>query len=377
MSDSPFSGPLAGIRVVEFGQNLAGPYCGQILAFLGAEVVKVERPEGDDARKWGPPFIEGDAVGFIALNRGKKSIICDLGDAAQREALIERIGAADVFVHNLRADVPAKFGIDGATLTKRFPRLIYADLGAFGHTGPWKDRPGYEPIIQAVAGLISLNGDPSGPEARIGVSIIDLSTGMWTAIGILAALARRSATGAGSLVNTSLFESGLMWASNHVASYSVTGRMAPRQGTGHPSLTPYQAFECSDGPLMVCPGNDRLWRKFAEALGHPEWPDEPRFRTNVERMQHRELLLGAIADIMRRESRSHWSVKLDALGVPNGPLNSVPQVLELAQVAALAMFAKPYAGAGALFHSLPISFDGVRAGGPQTAPKTGEHNGKV
>src|SRR3954466_14381749 len=244
--------PLAGIKVVEFGQNLAGPYCGQILAFLGAEVVKVERPEGDDARRWGPPFVEGDGTGFIALNRGKKSITCDLADQTEREALIERIGAADIFVHNLRADVPAKFGIDGATLTKRFPRLIYADLGAFGHAGPWKERPGYEPIIQAVAGLISLNGDPSGPEARIGVSIIDLSTGMWTAIGVLAAIAQRAATGRGSLVNPSLFESGLMWASNHAASYSVTGRMAPRQGTGHPSLTPYQAFECSDGPLMIC-----------------------------------------------------------------------------------------------------------------------------
>lgn len=368
------SKPLAGIKVVEFGQNLAGPYCGQILAFLGADVVKVERPEGDDARKWGPPFVDGDSLSFIALNRGKRSITCDLADKAEREALIERIGAADVFVHNLRADVPAKFGIDGPTLTQRFPHLVYADLGAFGHVGPWKERPGYEPIIQAVAGLISLNGDPSGPEARIGVSIIDLSTGMWTAIGVLAALARRAATGQGSLVNTSLFESGLMWASNHIASYSVTGRMAPRQGTGHPSLTPYQAFECSDGPLMVCPGNDRLWRKFAEALGHPEWPDEPRFKTNVERMQHREPLLGMIYDIMKSESRAHWSTKLDALGVPNGPINTVPQVLEQAQVAALGMLAMPYAGSPALFHGLPVSFDGVRAGGSETAPKIGEHN---
>jgi crotonobetainyl-CoA:carnitine CoA-transferase CaiB-like acyl-CoA transferase len=369
--------PLEGIKVVEFGQNLAGPYCGQILAFLGAEVVKVERPEGDDARKWGPPFIEGDGTGFIALNRGKKSITCDLGDKAQREALIERIGGADIFVHNLRADVPAKYGIDGATLTRKFPRLIYADLGAFGHAGPWKDRPGYEPIIQAVAGLISLNGDPSGPEARIGVSIIDLSTGMWTAIGVLAALARRTATGQGSLVNTSLFESGLMWASNHVAQYSVTGRMPPRQGTGHPTLTPYQAFECSDGPLMICPGNDRLWRKFAEVLGHPEWPDEARFKTNVQRAGQRDLLLGMIADIMAKESRAFWSAKLDAAGVPNGPLNSVPQVLELAQVAALGMFARPYAGSTAMFHGLPLSIDGERAGGDEKAPRIGEHNGKI
>jgi len=371
------SRPLEGLKVVEFGQNLAGPYCGQILAFLGAEVVKIERPEGDDARKWGPPFVEGDGTGFIALNRGKKSVTCDLGNAAQHAALIERISAADVFLHNLRADVPMKFGIDGLSLTRRFPRLIYADLSAFGNTGPWKTRPGYEPIIQAVAGLISLNGDPSGPEARVGVSIIDLSTGMWTAIGILAALAKRNATGLGSLVTTSLFESGLMWASNHVAQYSVTGRMPPRQGTGHPTLTPYQAFECSDGPLMICPGNDRLWRKFAEALGHPEWPDEPRFRTNVERFERRELLLGMVAEIMKKESRAHWSAKLDALGVPNGPLNTVPQVLELAQTAALGMFTKPYAGSPALFHGLPLSLDGQRAGGIEKAPKIGEHNDKA
>ena len=371
------SKPLEGIKVVEFGQNLAGPYCGQILAFLGAEVVKVERPEGDDARKWGPPFIAGDAVGFIALNRGKKSITCDLADKAERQALIERIGQADIFVHNLRADVPARFGIDGPTLTRRFPRLIYADLGAFGHLGPWKHRPGYEPIIQAVAGLISLNGDPSGPEARIGVSIIDLSTGMWTAIGVLAALANRAATGQGSLVNTSLFESGLMWASNHIANYTMTGRMPARQGTGHPSLTPYQAFDCSDGPLMVCPGNDRLWRKFAEALGHPEWPDEPRYKLNVDRMKERDVLLPAIANIMKMHSRAHWSAKLDAVGVPHGPLNSVPQVLELAQVAALAMLMKPYDGSPALFHGLPVSIDGERAGSLAKAPKIGEHNGKV
>ena len=370
-------GPLAGIKVVEFGQNLAGPYCGQILSFLGADVVKVERPEGDDARKWGPPFVEGDALSFISLNRGKKSITCDLADTAQRDALIERIGAADIFVHNLRADVPAKFGIDGATLTKRFLRLIYADLGAFGHLGPWKERPGYEPIIQAVAGLISLNGDPSGPESRIGVSIIDLSTGMWTAIGVLAALAKRNATGHGSLVNTSLFESGLMWASNHIAGYSVTGKMPARQGSGHPSLTPYQAFQCTDGLLMVCPGNDRLWRKFAEVLGHPEWPDEPRFKRNGDRMNERDVLLPMIANIMKKESRAYWSAKLDALGVPHGPLNSVPQVLELAQVAALGMFGKPYDASPALFHGLPLSIDGERAGNQQKAPKIGEHNGKV
>ncbi len=370
-------GILEGVKVVEFGQNLAGPYCGQILAFMGADVVKIERPDGDDARKWGPPFVDGSATGFAALNRAKKSITVDLADAAQRAALVERISASDVFVHNLRADVPAKFGLDAATLTAKFQRLVHADLGAFGHLGPWAERPGYEPIIQAVAGLISLNGDPNGPPARIGVSIIDLSTGMWTAIGILAALLRKARTGRGCVVNTSLFETGLMWASNHVAAFSTTGAVPPRQGTGHPSLTPYQAFECSDGPLMICPGNDRLWRKFAEALGHPEWPDDPRFLTNPDRMRHRELLLGMVADIMRRESRAHWSAKLDARGVPNGPLNTVPEVMALAQVAALGMFMKPYADAPSLFHGLPVSFDGRRAGDDSRAPKIGEHDGKI
>jgi formyl-CoA transferase len=168
-----------------------------------------------------------------------------------------------------------------------------------------------------------------------------------------------------------------MWASNHVAGYSVTGKMPARQGSGHPSLTPYQAFHCTDGLLMVCPGNDRLWRKFAEVLGHPEWPNEPRYKRNVDRMKERDVLLPAIADIMKKESRAFWSAKLDAVGVPHGPLNSVPQVLELAQVAALGMLMKPYDGSPALFHGLPVSIDGERAGDPTRAPKIGEHNGKI
>jgi formyl-CoA transferase len=169
-----------------------------------------------------------------------------------------------------------------------------------------------------------------------------------------------------------------MWVSNHIAGYSVTGKMPARQGSGHPSLTPYQAFHCTDGLLMVCPGNDRLWRKFAEVLGHPEWPNEPRYKRNVDRMKERNvLLLGMIADIMKKESRAFWSAKLDAVGVPHGPLNSVPQVLELAQVAALGMLMKPYDGSPALFHGLPLSIDGERAGDPTRAPKIGEHNGKI
>jgi crotonobetainyl-CoA:carnitine CoA-transferase CaiB-like acyl-CoA transferase len=364
-------GVLDGVKVIEFGQNLAGPYCGQILAFMGAEVIKVEKPEGDDARKWGPPFVDGDGVGFIALNRGKRSVTVDLNDPVQKQKLLDLCATADVFVHNLRAGVPQKFGIDGASLTARFPRLVYADLSAFGHTGPWKLRPGYEPLIQAEAGLVSSNGDPSGPPARVGVSIIDLSTGMWTAIGILGALHRRNTTGKGCVVQTSLFESGLMWVSNHVAAFSATGVVPPRQGTGHITLTPYQAFECSDGLLMVTPGNDRLWTKFAEVLGRPEWPADPRFVTNRDRARHREMLLGMIAEIMGSDTRASWAAKLQAVGVPCGPINAIPEIVQLAHTAALGMF-MPYDGSSTLFHALPVSFDGERAGFPAKAPKIGE-----
>lgn len=364
-------GPLSGIKVVEFGQNLAGPYCGQILAFLGAEVTKIERPGGDDARRWGPPFVGEDAVIFTALNRGKTSVTCDLADPAQCEALIEMIGASDVFVHNLRADVPAKFGIDDATMRARFPKLVYANLGAFGHKGPWAQRPGYEPIIQAVAGLISLNGDPSGPPARVGVSIIDLSTGMWTAMGILAALYQRDQTGAGAIVDASLFETGLMWASTHLASFSVSGEVPPRQSTGHPSLAPYQVFECADGPLMICPGNERLWQKFVKVLGHEEWIEDPRFLTNRDRVAHREIIVGLVSDVMAPRPRAAWMEELSAVGVPNGPVNAIPEIMGIDQVAALGMFFQPDASSGAQFHGLPISFDHKRAGDAAPAPTIG------
>ena len=368
-------GPLSGIKVVEFGQNLAGPYCGQILTFLGAEVLKVERPEGDDARRWGPPFIdEGDspAVAFVALNRGKKSTVIDLNEKDDCEILINLIGKSDIFVHNIRGDVPGKFGFDSKTLTKKFPELIYANLGAFGHKGPWKDRPGYEPIIQAVAGLMSINGDPNSPPARVGVSIIDLSTGMWTAIGILSAIAQRSNTGKGCVVDTSLFETGLMWVSTHAAMFSAAGMLPQRLSSGHPSLAPYQAFNCADGPLMVCPGNERLWRKFATALDQTEWINNPDYLTNELRVARRGEINTMVENVMIKKPREYWQKKLDAVGVPNGPLNTVPEVLELAQTKELDIMYQPYENSDGQFHGLPISFNGQRAGDNSKAPKLNE-----
>lgn len=369
-------GPLSGIKVLEFGQNLAGPYCGQILTFLGATVVKIERPEGDDARRWGPPFIDEDdtpAVAFVALNRGKKSTVIDLNQKEDCGRLINLIGDSDIFLHNIRVDVPKTFGFDSHTLTKKFPKLIYANLGAFGHKGPWKERPGYEPIIQAMAGLMSINGDPTAPPARVGVSIIDLSTGMWTAIGILSALAQRSNTGKGCVIDTSLFETGLMWVSTHAAMFSSAGIIPQRLSSGHPSLAPYQAFTCADGPLMVCPGNERLWQKFATALGQTQWITNPNYLTNELRVARRDEINKMVESIMVMQSRGYWQQRLDAAGVPNGPLNTVPEALELDQTKALGMMFQPYEKNNGQFHGLPISFNGQRAGNNAKAPKL---NGK-
>ena len=362
---------LKGIKVVEFGANLAGPFCGQILSDLGADVVKVERPSGDDCRLWGPPFIGDSSVGFVAINRGKKSVAVDLDDGAQRQGLIRLIGEADVYLHNMRAGVMEKFGIDGASMLARFPRLIYADVSAFGHRGPMARKPGYEPLLQAYSGLVSVNGDPSGPPARIGASVVDYGTGMWTAIGILAGLVNRAQTGKGCVVSTSLFETALMWMSTHVASFTASGRLPQRQGTGHPQLTPYQAFETANGPLMITPGNDRLWSRFCEVLGRPEWPADPRFIDNRSRAEHRELLLGMIQEIMKTDTKESWAAKLDAAGVPGGPINRVDEVLASPQTEALGILDRSVDGKTAFTHA-PISFDGIRAASKGGAPSIGQ-----
>lgn len=367
---------LQGIKVVEFGANLAGPFCGQILSDLGAEVVKVERPSGDDCRQWGPPFIDGSSVNFVAINRGKKSVVVDLDDPTQRQLLIDLIGDADVYLHNMRAGVMEKFGLDGKTMLARFPRLIYADVSAFGHLGPMARKPGYEPLLQAFSGLISVNGDPSGPPARIGASVIDYGTGMWTAIGILAALVSRAQTGKGCVVNTSLFETALMWMSTHVAAYTASGQLPQRQGTGHPSLTPYQAFETANGPLMVTPGNDRLWARFCQVLGKPEWPADPRFVDNKARAAHRAELVGMIQEIMTGDTKESWAAKLDAAGVPGGPINRVDEVLAASQTTALGILDRSVDGRTAFTHS-PVSFDGRRAASAGKAPGTGEQTASI
>lgn len=365
------AGLLAGIKVIELGQNLAGPFAGEILADLGATVIKVEKPEGgDDARRWGPPITADAAAGFHAMNRNKLSVVLDLVSEDDRAKLDALLGDSDVLVHNLRPGVMRKLGFGADEVMARHPRLIYCDMGAFGHVGPLRDRPGYEPLMQAFSGLISANGHPDGPPARLGASVVDLGTGMWTAIGALAALLRRGQTGQGCVVNTSLFETALLWCGFHLVTYMTGGGLPVRHGTGHPQIVPYQAFETGNGPLVIAAGNDRLFARLAAALGHPEWAADPLFLTNEDRSRNRQVLLPMIAGIVAGTTKEELSERLEAAGVPCAPIHTVDEVLAHPQTEALGILQRsPQLDLSLI--GMPVSFDGERPAYRRDAPALG------
>ena len=364
---------LAGIKVLEMGQNLAGPFGAQILADLGAEVIKIERPSGDDARGWGAPVTHDTTTMFMTMNRNKKSVVVDMKTVdghVQMQSLIE---TADIFLHNMRPGSLIKLGLDAITLRNKFPRLIYCDIGAFGHLGPLKHQPGYEPLMQAYGGLVSINGHPDGPEARIAVSLIDIGTGMWTAIGALAALHHRHETGKGCVINTSLYETALAWGNYHMAEYHMTGQVPPRQASGHPAVVPYQAFDGADGRFMILAGNDRLFEKLAHALGKPEWSKDLRFRTNKGRVTHKDELINSVQAIVVNAPCSEWVEKLRSAGIPSAPVQSIPEVLATPQTNALRIL-QDVPGTKLKLVGMPISFDGERPSMRSIPPSLGSSN---
>ncbi len=368
--------PLSGITVVEIAQNLAGPMAGEILAHLGADVVKVERPEGDDARAWGPPFWKGVSPGFLAVNANKRSITLDLKDARAVAWLTEFIGQADVLVQNLRPGSLEALGLGARALLARHPRLIYCSVWAFGRSGPQRLKPGYEPMVQAFSGLMMMNGDEGGPPTRIGTSVLDYGTGMWTAIGALAALVQRQRTGRGCVVDASLFETGLAWLKGHFASYRASGEVPERHRTGSHRVVPFEGFETKTGPIIIAAGNDRLFAKLAAALGHPEWASDPRFATNAARVANKPELVAGIARIMLTRSKGEWIDLLEAAGVPCAPINTLPEAVSEPQAAAIGMV-QTVPGADFELVALPLSFDGTRPGIRRAPPGVGQHNREI
>jgi crotonobetainyl-CoA:carnitine CoA-transferase CaiB-like acyl-CoA transferase len=365
-------GMLDGIRVIEIGQILSAPFAGLIFADLGADVLKVEKPEGgDDQRRSGPLTKRGDvALAFHDVNRGKRSVVLDLKSPEGVAQLHRLADDADVLVHNLRPGTAAALGIDGPDFVARHERLIYCTVSGYGHQGPLRNRPAFEPIAQAFSGLVSVNGFADGPPARIGASVVDYGTGMWAVIAILSALHRREATGKGCVINTSLLETALTWASPHIVSHVNLGREPKRQGTAHPTLVPYQVFETSDGPLMVAAGNDGLFIKLASALGHAEWGADERFRTSGARLTHREEIVAAVAAVLATGTRAAWLDRLITAGVPCGPVHTIGEAVRTEQVVASGQLV-PDVGGELMLVGLPMSFDGERPRMRGLAPELG------
>jgi crotonobetainyl-CoA:carnitine CoA-transferase CaiB-like acyl-CoA transferase len=368
------SGALAGIRVLELGQVLAGPFAGAIFADLGAEVVKLERIEGgDDARKMGPAFRHGDALNFHIFNRGKKSVAIDLKSQAGKDAFERLAAASDIFIHNMRPGVTEALGIDGPALCARHPRLVYCGISAFGDAGPMRMHPGYEPLIQAFSGLSSTNGGPDDPPMRTGASVCDQGTGMWAVIGALALLQRRSVTERGGVVGASLLETALVWNGQKADGFVNQGKLPDRHRSGHPGFVPYEAFDTADAPLLICCGNDRLFAKFAAVLGRPDWVQDPRFATNRARLANKAALLAEMNPLLRTQPRAEWIARFEAAGVPCAPIHTVPEILAHPQARALGMrYEMP--GENFSLTALPFTIDGERPRPQGNAPRLGQHN---
>ncbi len=369
---SDASQPLAGLVVVEIGHSVAAPFAGYVLGDLGATVLKVENPRrGDDTRSWGPPFWNGMACSFQALNRNKYSVAVDLKDSAQAEKLRRYIvDKADIVFQNMRPGLIAKLGLDAPSLRRENPRLIYCNLHAFGATGPLVSRPGYDPLMQAFGGIMSITGEAGGAPVRVGPSIIDAATGMWAVIGILSALHRRSETGVGCEIDTSLFETTISWQHSLIAAYLATGKVPGRRGTESPTMTPYKVFKAADDYVMIAAGNDNLFRRLAGALGHPEWLEDPRFATNPERVRNREMVNAAVEAAVGTRTRAEWVSILEGVGVPCAELQTLDQVMDHPQTKALGMLQKAPDGSVSLV-GLPLSFDGVRPPLKKKPPELG------
>ena len=377
MPDPQGSLPLDGITVIELGHSVAAPYACEVLGDLGADVIKIEKADGDDARSWAPPYWGTMSATFQSLNRNKRSVVVNLKDRAERDRLrrliVER---ADVVVSNLRPGSAADFGLDGDTLRRAKPALIYCNIGAFGAKGPLNNRPGYDPLMQAFGGLMSVTGEPAQRPVRVGTSIIDKAAGMWAVIGVLAALLAQRDAGRGSTVDTSLYETALGWMCYHAANFQASGELPRQQGSGAAMIVPYRGYASKDGFIVIAAGNDKLFASLARVLGHPEWIDDPRFRSNPDRVRNQNVLYRWIEELIPGRTNREWAAILDEAGVPNAPMQTIAEVLDHPQTKALGMLQASPQGDITLF-GLPVSFDGVRPAFRRPPPVLGAHTGEI
>lgn len=380
--------PLAGLKVLELARILAGPWVGQLLADLGADVVKVERPSlGDDTRAWGPPFVAGadgedlSAAYFHACNRGKRSVAVDFETAEGRETVRRLATHADVLVENFKVGGLAKYGLDYESLKALNPRLVYCSITGFGQDGPYAARAGYDFMIQGLGGIMDLTGAPDGEPQKIGVAFADIFTGVYSVVGVLAALRRRDETGEGAHVDMALLDCQVSVLANQAMNYLVSGRAPTRMGNAHPNIVPYQVFPARDGHLIVAVGNDGQFARFCAVLDRPDLAEDPRFGTNADRVHHRDALAPLLAELTALRPRDDLLAALEQAGVPAGPINSVADVFADPQVVARRLqIALPDAGAaGGAVPSVrsPIVIDGEPMAAMRASPRLGADTADV
>lgn len=387
--------PLAGVRVLDLSRVLAGPWCTQNLADLGADVIKIERPlrdgaGGDDTRGWGPPFLQGrdgadtaEAAYFLGTNRNKRSVTVDIA-TPEGQALIRRLAAhCDVFVENFKVGDMARYGLDATTLRAEYPRLVYCSITGFGQTGPYRERAGYDYAIQGLGGLMSVTGErddlPGGGPQKVGVAVADLFTGMYATVGILAALRHRDATGEGQHVDMALLDTQVAMLANLGANYLATGTPPRRAGNAHQNIVPYQVFEASDGHLILAVGNDGQFAKFCEIAGCPQHATDPRFARNADRVRHRAVLVPLLADLMRTRTKREWLDALEAAKVPCGAINDLGEVFADPHVQARGMtVAMPHPHSDALrLVASPMKLSATPVQYRRPPPLLGEHTDEV
>lgn len=377
------SPPLAGLRVLELARILAGPWIGQLLADLGADVVKVEAPEGDDTRKWGPPFVEGtgaehlSAAYFHAANRGKRSITADFR-TAEGQALVKRLAAhADVVIENFKVGGLQKYGLDAASLRKEFPRLVYCSVTGFGQDGPYAPRAGYDFLVQGMGGAMSITGEPAGAPMKAGYAVADIYTGLYATVGILSALRQRDTTGEGATLDLALLDSQVAVLGNQALNYLVGGNPPPRLGNAHPNIVPYDVFPVADGHIIIATGNDGQWRKLCEVLGEPTLADHPDYVDNKSRVKNRAALTARLHELCQRQTKAELLAGLEKVGVPAGPINDIGEVFADPQVIARGVkvdLPSTAARTGSIpTVASPIVMNGVRQVAGRPSPRLGEH----
>lgn len=374
------AGPLEGYRVLDLSRILSGPYCTMVLADFGADVIKVERPGlGDDTRQWGPPFLAGESAYYLSINRNKRGITVDLGQEEGRDIVYALARTSDVAIENFRPGTAERIGVGYERLRQENPRIVYCSISGFGQEGPYRDRPGYDALAQAMSGMMALTGDPEGAPAKHGMSIADIGAGMWAALAIVSALLARERTGEGQFIDISLLDAQLSWLTYAAGSYFATGENPARYGSAHPSIVPYQPFATADGYLMLAVGNDRLWRQFCAAAGAPDLATQPGFATSAERVANREAVVARVAEIMAGRATAEWMRLLEEAGVPAGPINTVAQALTDPHVRAREMVVTldhPTAGTVTMTGN-PAKFSGTPGAVRSAPPLLGEHTGEV